>query len=224
MAARCANGETCVAYRAVGEPAKLAHGNPGPSCFACVSSRTADNRPAASQAKTTRPAKVKGRRPEPARARRQTSMPPVAGSIGAEHGAEQWYTVEQAADLLGVGGPAVRERIRRGKLPAEKKGREWRKPLDAMLRAHRGPNFSALILTELLAQRVAALLREDLLSPNYEIAGNRDQYEPSETVHNLGQRLGEEITKREMAEKEVERLRAELAARDARVTSATPMQ
>ena len=32
---RCASGATCVSYPALGEPSKLARGNPGPMCFAC---------------------------------------------------------------------------------------------------------------------------------------------------------------------------------------------
>jgi hypothetical protein len=38
---RCSNGQNCVAYPALGEPAKLSRGNPGPSCFACEERRAA---------------------------------------------------------------------------------------------------------------------------------------------------------------------------------------
>jgi hypothetical protein len=38
---RCANGENCVAYPALGEPSKLSRGNPGPGCFACEERRAA---------------------------------------------------------------------------------------------------------------------------------------------------------------------------------------
>ncbi len=38
---RCSNGKRCVAYRALGEPAKLSRGNPGPRCFACEERRAA---------------------------------------------------------------------------------------------------------------------------------------------------------------------------------------
>jgi hypothetical protein len=34
-APRCSSGERCVAYPALGEPARLSRGNPGPRCFAC---------------------------------------------------------------------------------------------------------------------------------------------------------------------------------------------
>jgi hypothetical protein len=32
---RCSAGERCVSHAALGEPAKLSRGNPGPLCFAC---------------------------------------------------------------------------------------------------------------------------------------------------------------------------------------------
>jgi hypothetical protein len=38
---RCSNGHRCVAYPALGEPAKLSRGNPGPRCFACEERRSA---------------------------------------------------------------------------------------------------------------------------------------------------------------------------------------
>jgi hypothetical protein len=40
-ALRCSNGAGCVAYPALGEPAKLSRGNPGPRCFACEERRVA---------------------------------------------------------------------------------------------------------------------------------------------------------------------------------------
>jgi hypothetical protein len=40
-APRCSSGERCVAYSALGEPAKLSRGNPGPRCFACEERRAA---------------------------------------------------------------------------------------------------------------------------------------------------------------------------------------
>jgi hypothetical protein len=40
-APRCSSGERCVAYPALGEPAKLSRGNPGPRCFACEERRVA---------------------------------------------------------------------------------------------------------------------------------------------------------------------------------------
>ena len=36
---RCSNGKRCVAYPALGEPAKLSRGNRGPRCFACEERR-----------------------------------------------------------------------------------------------------------------------------------------------------------------------------------------
>jgi hypothetical protein len=38
---RCSNASECVAYPALGEPAKLSRGNPGPTCFACQERRVA---------------------------------------------------------------------------------------------------------------------------------------------------------------------------------------
>jgi hypothetical protein len=38
---RCSNGESCVAYPALGQPAKLSRGNPGTRCFACEERRVA---------------------------------------------------------------------------------------------------------------------------------------------------------------------------------------
>lgn len=38
---RCSSGVHCVAYRTLGEPAKLSSGNPGPRCFACEERRVA---------------------------------------------------------------------------------------------------------------------------------------------------------------------------------------
>jgi hypothetical protein len=40
-APRCSSGERCVAYPALGEPARLSRGNPGPRCFACEERRAA---------------------------------------------------------------------------------------------------------------------------------------------------------------------------------------
>jgi hypothetical protein len=36
---RCSNVSGCVAYPALGEPAKLSRGNPGPTCLACEERR-----------------------------------------------------------------------------------------------------------------------------------------------------------------------------------------
>jgi len=38
---RCSNGESCVAYPALGQPSKLSRGNPGTRCFACEERRVA---------------------------------------------------------------------------------------------------------------------------------------------------------------------------------------
>jgi hypothetical protein len=48
---RCANGETCVAYPALGEPSKLSRGNLGTRCFACEERRVASERGKATAAK-----------------------------------------------------------------------------------------------------------------------------------------------------------------------------
>jgi hypothetical protein len=40
-APRCSSGERCVAYPALGEPARLSRGNPGSRCFACEERRAA---------------------------------------------------------------------------------------------------------------------------------------------------------------------------------------
>jgi hypothetical protein len=40
-ALQCSNGAHCVAYPALGEPAKLSRSNPGPRCFACEERRAA---------------------------------------------------------------------------------------------------------------------------------------------------------------------------------------
>ena len=71
-------------------------------------------------------------------------------------------------------------------------------PLDALLRADGAPGYSALILTELLAQRVAAFL-------------GHDQDEHFKTLCDLREKLGEEQAKREMAERELKRLTTDLA-------------
>ena len=52
---RCANGPRCVAYPALGEPAKLSRGNPGTRCFACEERRVApDSGPAAAEKEAVR--------------------------------------------------------------------------------------------------------------------------------------------------------------------------
>jgi hypothetical protein len=38
---RCSNGESCVAYPALGQPSKLSRSNPGTMCFACEERRVA---------------------------------------------------------------------------------------------------------------------------------------------------------------------------------------
>lgn len=56
---RCSNASGCVAYPAIGEPATLSRGNPGPTCFACEERRVAAELEAARTA--VRP-EAKGRR------------------------------------------------------------------------------------------------------------------------------------------------------------------
>jgi hypothetical protein len=48
-APRCSSGERCVAYPALGEPARLSRGNPGPRCFACEERRAASELKVASR-------------------------------------------------------------------------------------------------------------------------------------------------------------------------------
>src|SRR5215210_3353676 len=75
---RCSNGENCVAYPALGEPAKLSRGNQGTRCFAC------EERHAASELKSA-PADKK------AAERRKTKERPWAKgnelkeNVGREH-------------------------------------------------------------------------------------------------------------------------------------------
>ena len=190
MPARCSNGEACVNYRALGEPAKLASHNLGSMCFACEKHQAAD------MARQT-----KGRA-ESARSPKRRVGPPIVPIAAPSQDAAKYVTPKQAAEMLGVGASAIRERIRSGRLPAEKhpRGRRggWRIPLDALLRADGAPGYSALILTELLAQRVAAFL-------------GHDQDEHFKTLCDLREKLGEEQAKREMAERELKRLTTELA-------------
>jgi hypothetical protein len=68
---RCSNGKRCVAYPALGQPAKLSRGNPGPRCFAC------EERRAAAELKVTA---VKPKAVEP-RAAQPTSHPEVSRSL-----------------------------------------------------------------------------------------------------------------------------------------------
>jgi hypothetical protein len=57
---RCSNGENCVAYPALGEPAKLSRGNPGMRCFACEDRRAASElRTAAAKSKIVELRKAK---------------------------------------------------------------------------------------------------------------------------------------------------------------------
>ena len=51
--------------------------------------------------------------------------------------AKQWYTTEQAANILGVHIETVRRLLRAGKIPgARKVGRAWRIPSDWILPTH----------------------------------------------------------------------------------------
>jgi hypothetical protein len=60
---RCSNVSGCVAYPALGEPAKLSRGNPGPTCFACQERRVATELAAsAADSRDIRRRKVKGLR------------------------------------------------------------------------------------------------------------------------------------------------------------------
>ena len=63
-ALRCASGTNCVSYLSLGEPSRLARGNPGPSCFACEK-RSGDSSveavAAKLQVKAAKPRQVKKR-------------------------------------------------------------------------------------------------------------------------------------------------------------------
>ena len=59
---RCSNGENCVAYPALGEPAKLSRGNPGTRCFACEEHlATSELKAAAAKSKTVEQRRAQGR-------------------------------------------------------------------------------------------------------------------------------------------------------------------
>jgi hypothetical protein len=61
---RCSNGIHCVAYPALGEPSKLARGNPGSRCFACEKRReTSEQKEPASKEKVVERRKATEPRP-----------------------------------------------------------------------------------------------------------------------------------------------------------------
>jgi hypothetical protein len=63
-ALRCASGANCASYLSLGEPSRLARGNPGPWCFACEK-RSGDSKveavAAKLQVKAAKPGQVKKR-------------------------------------------------------------------------------------------------------------------------------------------------------------------
>ena len=90
MALRCSNGASCVAYPALGEPAKLSRSNPGPRCFACEERRVAAELEAVAacsrderhrNANGSRPGK--GNKPEERTCTKRFCERPVAGRDGA---------------------------------------------------------------------------------------------------------------------------------------------
>jgi hypothetical protein len=95
---RCSNGANCVAYSALGEPAKLSRGNPGTRCFAC------EKRSTASELKVASPKKEV--------VKHKTNAPRQSTTNGVEHVGRKHAEVERAHE--------VRERRRQSVLTCER--------------------------------------------------------------------------------------------------------
>ena len=81
---RCSNGINCVAYPALGEPSKLARGNPGSRCFACEEQRVSSDRKTAAANKK-------------AAERRKASQPHRSKDNGSEEQVSQEHAQAEGA-------------------------------------------------------------------------------------------------------------------------------
>lgn len=80
---QCSNGTNCVAYRTLGEPAKLSRGNPGPWCFACEERRAAvEVETAAAKSKDERSRKANPSRSSRGQLRRSRGRTPPGRDQG----------------------------------------------------------------------------------------------------------------------------------------------
>ncbi len=85
---RCSNGIHCVAYPPLGEPSKLARGNPGSTCFACEEQRvSSDLKIAAAKSKAAE--------------RRKANQPHWSKNNGLEkHVSQEHAQAERAREVL----------------------------------------------------------------------------------------------------------------------------
>jgi hypothetical protein len=100
-ALRCSNGASCVAYPALGEPAKLSRSNPGPSCFACEERRVASELEAvAARSKANRSRPGKGKEPQERICMKQPCGRPVAEQDGAAVVCREHAEASRAAEVV----------------------------------------------------------------------------------------------------------------------------
>lgn len=122
-----------------------------------------------------------------------------------------YLTVAEVAEAVGITGSGVRDRIRRGKLPAVKAGRSYRVAASSLMESEGLSRAVAVylcrFLTHDLTQKMPELFERQAMSfATAELKAARQR------EVELGRRLGHEQAMRETAEAEVERLRQDVAA------------
>lgn len=75
---------------------------------------------------------------------------------------EALMTTEEAAAFLGVTAATIRKHARQGKLPAQKIGRQWRFPREALLRWLEGPDDGDNLAADRLSTEDLAAVRRGL--------------------------------------------------------------
>lgn len=123
--------------------------------------------------------------------------------------------VAQAAELLGIGASAVRERIRQGKLPARKTNKGWVIAASDLLEASGLSRGVARYLCQFLTASLVENLREvgeDVAQDAIDVALRELRKESTELVGRLQRELGEKDALLRMAQERIAKLEGDIAA------------
>lgn len=132
-------------------------------------------------------------------------------------GRESYVTVAEAAKIAGLHRNTILSRIRKGALPAQEvmdgQGRKTYRVRPADLVKSEGPHpiFASLIAQQ-LGKELWKAMRKDFQEYGFQLMGQSYRDELGHKMGLIRQELGREKALREVAEKEVERLRSELEA------------
>lgn len=124
-------------------------------------------------------------------------------------------TVAQAAEMLGIGESAVRERIKRGKLPATKTNKGWSIAASDLLEASGLSRGVARYLCQFLASSLVENFREvseDVAQRAIRSALSELREDASKLVGRLHRELGEKDTLLGIANERIAKLEGDIAA------------